>query len=338
MRLLVFPSSPILTNGYGIAVYSDVQKLGKKTDDINVWYVVASQKESVSGKVITRHTRYSIATIKNLLRGRSSTEIDSSDLSFVAKDKIDYIFCGDVIFYRALRKQFPNSKIYVRLHNCYSRIRDRIRLLQNDSNLDIIFKIDLLTFYNLEREIFKDSNTYKIFISEEDRNYYTSNFGRYCDSEVWGFVPNMDKALLNRSNFEKINKLVWYGGLDLHKIDSVRWFIKGVFKKLIVDYPEIEFHLYGGGTEEFHDPSSNIIGHGFYKGNDMPFKNNALYINPDLTGGGVKIKIISYLENGTRFITNPFGFEGYSKDIIDNEYCIVKELDEWYDYLREALK
>ena len=336
MRLILLPALPSNSNGYGIAVKDDISKLSISNNDIVVYYTKVAPNIGDSIKHIERFPRLSSRRIINLLLLRTTTEISTNDLKKVSLDldTIDEIFCGEVVFYRALRALFPSKKIIVRFHNCYARIYDRLRLFKK-GNISFVYNVNLKLFYRLEKEIFNDDNTYKIFISDEDRNYYVNNSGRISDSEVWGFTPSRDKMICeNKVEMSSVDKLVWFGGLDSHKIDSVKWFTQSVFPTLKAQYPWLEFHLYGKGSEQFDNPSLNIFGHGFYEKQDMPYKENALYINPDLTGGGVKIKLLTYFEGGLRFLTTPYGYEGYPKELIDGIHCIVVEPERWLEYLK----
>lgn len=332
MNLYVFPSLPDHSSGYGVAVNSDYNRLVIGADDIVIWYTEKETSLQKNHYIIRRYSRTNYRRYLNLICGRASTELSADDFKFIDKDSIDEIFCGEVVFYRALRKLFPEKKITVRFHNCFARIQDRVNLLGLYKTLGTTFKTNLKCFYKLEKEIFSDMNTHKIFISKEDRDYYVSNFGRSVDSEVWGLEPDMKVSKENRTGGH-IDKFVWYGGLFAHKIDSLKWFIADVYKPLKQQFPHIEFHLYGKGSDAFNEPEFSICGHGFYNGTDRPYKDSALYVNPDLTGGGVKIKLIDYFESGVKFITTPFGYEGYSHDYIDGEYCIVLSSDEWLNYL-----
>lgn len=43
-----------------------------------------------------------------------------------------------------------------------------------------------------------------------------------------------------------------------------------------------------------------------------------------------KNKIVNIFQRrGVPFISTPFGFEGYSKKLIDNKYCFITETDKW---------
>lgn len=192
--------------------------------------------------------------------------------------------------------------------------------------------------YSLEREIFNDRNVTKIFISEEDANYYTLMTGYSKDAVVWAYEANKELMLKNRSEFILNKKLVWFGGVEAHKIKSVEWFINEVFVQIKESIPDIEFHLYGKSTEIFNDTKLKVFGHGFYNSDGFPFKGEALYVNPDIIGGGIKLKLLTYFDNGIPFISTPFGYEGYDKSLIDNKFCYVEEMDTWAIRIIEILK
>ena len=335
MNLYIFPDKPGRNQGYSIAVESDVKRLNPASNDLIIWYLSSGKADNSNEYLLQRPGPIAFSRIKNVLRNYVNCEVSSSDLSFVNPDDVDEVFCGEVIFYRALRKMFPTKKLTVRFHNCFARIKDRADLLDAKSSLKL--KIQMKAFYQLEKEIFKDKNVHKIFISDEDRDYYTSNFGIWSDSEVWGFAPDMTKAFANRKDTKK-TKIVSYGGMQSHKRDGMNWFIQEVFLPLHKQMPELEFHLWGAGTQIFDDPANNIFGHGFYDGKGLPEVENGLFVNPDILGGGVKIKMLDLFEEGASFLSTPYGYEGYDKNLIDNKFYNVIEMDKWKVFLFNYFK
>ena len=337
MNLFIFPESPVLTNGYGIVVNSDYIRLSPADSDIIIWYTNSQENPlfKVGDHILKRPKIINFKRFKNMFFLRSGSEVEFNELEFLKNLNFESIFCGDVIFYKALRKLFPNKNLTVRFHNCFARILDRKRLLRID--LDVKFKLDLRLMYSLEKEIFLDKNVKKVFISNEDKDYYKLMTGAN-DANVWGVDVDMENAVLKRkpNNFD--NKLIWFGGVQSHKMKSVVWFIENVLPKIKKEVPTVEFHLWGYKTTKLNNPKLNIYGHGYYSGSEFPFRNNALYLNPDIIGGGVKVKLKTYLEEGISFITTPFGYEGYKSDYIDNKYCIVKEQENWSETIIELLK
>lgn len=339
MDLYLFPEAATNKNGYGIGVEFAYNKLKPKQEDLIIWYTDLEAGEinhlRTCDKIIKKNSFYSLRSVKNILQGKDRTEMGNHDLDFLRGMTFENIHCDEVIFYRTLRHLFPSKKITLRLHNCFARIKDRKRLLQMD--LDWKYSIKLNAMYKLEREIFQDKNCYKIFISDEDRDYYTSNFGKTSDSETWTYVPNTILIKQNRLHIVNLEKkLIWFGGLESHKMASIIWFIKNVYPQIREAIPEIEFHLWGKNTLKINYPDKKIFGHGFYNGTGLP-NPNGLYINPDIIGGGIKLKLLSLFEQGAIFISSPYGFEGYSKDLIDNKYCYVEENDKWADKIIDIL-
>lgn len=340
MNLYIFPEAACLNNGYGIGVDFGYKKLNPGAEDLVIWYTILDKKDMMYVEdhhiIFKKNRTFSFKSFKNILTGKERTECCYSDLSFLKGMKFDHIHCDEVIFYRAIRKLFPKQQLSLRLHNCFSRIYDRKRML--NMRLDWKYEIKLRNMYKLEQEIFQDPQVYKIFISDEDRAYYLANFGRYCDSESWLYIPDMAAAKRNReATYRYTHKLVWFGGIESHKKASVEWFINHVFKHIREDIPDVEFHLWGRGSSNFDDPNNHVFGHGFWKGTDMPM-HNALYVNPDIIGGGIKLKLLTFIENGIPVISTPFGFEGYTKELIDNTFCIVEENQNWANRIISIIK
>ncbi len=333
MDLYIFPECVSQKSGYGIAVGYAYSKLQPKEDDLVVWYTEEEEFPNKRDNDIVINRRISFfKRIFNVLRCRPSTELSASDLKFLKGKKFEHIYCDEILFFHALRHYYPSQHIDVRLHNVFSRILDRKRIM--GLSIDPLFHLILYLCRRSEREIFRDDNSKKIFISYEDMNYYTSMFGRKIDAEVWPFAPVISKEIRWEINTEK---LVWFGGVDAHKSSSVQWLIEDVFKKLKEKHNNLELYLYGRGTERFDDEKNGIHGMGFYQGNDKWPLRNCLYVNPDIIGGGVKLKLMSLLEDGIPFITTPFGFEGYSLDIADDKRCYVVECKKWNEIIEAII-
>lgn len=341
MNLYLFPALASLDDGYGIAVESDFRRCDPSDEDIVVWRNRYNNVKALYIKdkhyIIDQNPFISWRSIVNILKRTNRSEIKCADLEFLKGKVFDKIFCGDVCYYNAIRKMFPNKEITVRFHNCFARIYERKRI--TNRHLDIMYSITLRNMYRLERKVMLDDNTKKIFISEEDRAFYTSHFGKYLDSETWQIMPSKEKMESNQKKVLNIRPLlVWFGGVDSHKKASIDWFINSVYSDVKKKVPEVEFHLYGANTDKYNYPENKIFGHGLYKGDDNVPVKDALYINPDIIGGGVKMKLITYFEYGMPFISSIFGFEGFSQTLVDNKFCFVVEDDDWVDTIISLLK
>lgn len=335
MDLFLFPAPATLDGGYNFGVYFAYNKLRPKPDDIVVWCANTSNIPYFKDNdiLILLPKLFSFKSALKIAQNRFHHEIDLRDLKMLKEFDFENIHCDEVTFYPAIRKLFPDRKINLRLHNCFARIVERERVL--GVKQDWRFERKMKALSRLEINIFNDKNVHKIFISDEDRNYYTLMTGNKSDSEVWNYIPLINNQPQNIN--ESITKLVWFGGVEGHKTSSVLWFIEKVFPIIKKKIPIVEFHLWGSQTDQFNNPSKNIYGHGRYPSDNLPLKGKALYVNPDVIGGGIKIKLMTYFKEGVPFISTPFGFEGYKDDLIDNNFCYVEEMENWADKIIEIL-
>lgn len=329
MNLYLFPESASLNNGYGICVDFAYKRLKPNDDDIIIWNTnnIKIPFLKTNDYVIPKPPMYSYKRIKNILLNKYNLELSVKDLVFLKKYNFNSIHSDEVTFYRALRDIFPDKHLSIRFHNCFARIKDRKAII--NASLNFKYTINLHSMYLLEKEIFNDRNATKIFVSEEDMNYYSLMTGYTNDAEVWSLEPDLNLMKENQKEYKIKNKLVWFGGVEAHKKKSIEWFIKEVYSVVKKEIPDVEFHLFGKNTDFFNTPKDKIFGHGFYAENNLPYKGEALFINPDIIGGGIKIKLLTYFNEGVPFISTPFGYEGYNKNLIDNKYCFVIEIDKW---------
>lgn len=84
---------------------------------------------------------------------------------------------------------------------------------------------------------------------------------------------------------------------------SIDWFVNKVLPIIQQTVSEIEFHLWGRRTEMYNNPSQKIFGHGFWVMEGFPCVEGTLYVNPDIIGGGVKLKLFSLIEKGIPFVS-----------------------------------
>jgi hypothetical protein len=273
---------------------------------------------------IKRPGKLSIKRVRNLIQLRVSNELTQSDIhAYVPDQKYIDIFCGEITLYRALRQAFPNVHLQVRFHNFFSVLTCRNTFFRY--KLPFITKLNFFLLTRLEREILSDRNVTPIFITKEEFNFFRVIHPAkqaYC----WSVVKaNYTQSTSELTAIKPI--IVWFGGVSMHKSYSLRYFINHIFPQLKKPIPELSFHMFGKGTENLSDEAMHIHGHGFYEGTELPYGKEALYINPDLLGGGVKLKIGDLLEAGVPFISTPFGVEGYT--IHSQANIIIAEIDSW---------
>lgn len=319
------PEKPGNSSGYQKAVAADMERISVTGNDTIIYYTnhwPASRE--MHHFYIKRPGKLSFKRIWNLLKLRVSNEMVAKDIQkIVSGCSFSEIFCGETTLYRALRKAFPDKHLQVRFHNFYSVLVCRNTFLRY--KLPLITRLNFFLLARLEKEILADTNVTPVFITKEELHFFRIIHPAreaYC----WPVVPSTYSRPVHAPTPSK-PLLVWFGGLSAHKSYGIQYFIKYILPALKKSLPEISFHLFGNGTEKLNNEARCIYGHGFYQGAGLPYGPEALYVNPDLLGGGVKLKIGDLLSAGVPFISTPFGVEGYH--ILSGENIMIAEIDNW---------
>ncbi len=323
-RLITLPVNPGQVSGYHKAVAADVERLKLNDQDTVVIYWQSNDAGISNARLIPRFARYSWRRLVRGLRLRISTEVSVHQLRphLNRNEHFDVIFCGDIAFYRALRKLYPHHLLYVRLHNLFSLADSRRRFLRRRT--DWVFRFNMFMFSRLEKLITRDPNTHVIFISQQERAFFHMHV-RDRPTDTWLIRPPQTRPATAPTQM----KLIWFGSMATHTKPSVSYFIRHVFAPLRSRHPGFELHMWGWGTEVFHNPDKGILGHGFYEGEDLPERGEGLFVVPDLLGGGVKIKVGDLMHAGAAFIATPFGIEG--NDIPPSPHIMVADIDNWVE-------
>lgn len=355
-RIFFFPDVPHLGNGYGIAVTEDIKRFKFVESDLIVFYAdgdkedIIARLELPSQILLIKRNKKPVKLVQSKLRllnpGRfwNTGLFRNFDTSEVA-----YVFCGDTVFYEFVHLFFIDTpaKIAIRFHNNWHKVKSRIGFLKLKTNFKF-YVTNLLIDIRTERKAFLNRKADKYFISTSDLAYYRLLTGNR-DGEVWGVTESSDTAgskldpvddipsgLVDVVKALRFHRFIWFGSVVAHSVDGINRFITEVFEPLKLLYPSLEFHLYGYGTEAFNSLGNNIVAHGIYKGEGLPMQNEGLYVLPDLTGGGIKLKVDSFIENEVCFLSTPFGVEGYSLDKLSSIADVV-EFDLWEEHLKAKL-
>ncbi len=242
------------------------------------------------------------------------------------------IFIGDITILPSIIKIVKNfNRVHLRLHNLYSRIffsRRYIKLfLAPKQNFKFIMiclymtVLEMLVVFLRVEKIIVVSNSDRLFLEALfDRTKWLTLRPRI---EVSNIAPAKTETRSSRDP----SKLVWFGGTEQHKLPGLKLFVSTVFLELAKEFNNIEFHLFGNGTQRFSNHDLRIFGHGFWSGKNLPFNANCLFIIPDTVGLGVKIKIVDLVEAGAHILTTPEGLIGYEELIYPGITCL--SIEDW---------
>jgi hypothetical protein len=328
MNLYVFPSYPGQDNGYRKAVGNDLHYFNPLAQD-TVIYFDTVEDPSKGGRFLSRSRRRFRRIASNLLKMSPFSEVSADDLKqlFTIPD-FEAIICGEVVFYRALRKLFPGRRMIVRLHNFYSLIPIKLKFRPVPIGLKYLYTIDSMS--RLEREILSDPLCSCMFITEEEMNA-----GKLLQ-------PKLECSVLPIAGLgswpqgaenPETRKLIIFGSLMApHTKTGVNYFIKRIFLGFHL-CDRYELHLFGSGTETYDDPRRDIYGHGFYKGSTLPFEGKGLFLVPDIYGLGIKMKINDLLSQGACVLATPEAMFGYPHQGLPNLH--IADLGAWSDIIND---
>ena len=326
-RLIVLPVSPLDQSGYGAAVADDVKRLGTQPNDLMVIYHHPNEETPEGAVLIPRPSRASPRRYTNLLRLRTSTETTARQLrAAIGERHVNEVFCGEVTFYRALRSLYPTKRIQVRFHNLFSLPRTRQEFRRY--SIDPAFRVNLALFSRLEREILRDPLVDVILIAEAERRFVELLYPSRS-LEVW----NPEVTVATRKPRPTKPRLAYMGSLASHQRFGMKHFIEQCLPEIRLRRADVELHMYGRVAGEWNAPKDGVIGHGFHEGDGPPLGGDALFICPDLLGGGIKIKIGHWLAWGVPMIATPFALDGYDLPDLDN--VLVADIDDWAERIVE---
>ncbi|GLH68486.1 hypothetical protein GETHPA_00190 [Geothrix rubra] len=324
-RLLVFPCAPGKGDGYSIAVSADVARLAPGPEDVVLHRV--PRPSAPQGQVRTLGTPTRAEQVWNLLRGRPSSELSEGAFRRCLEglpQAFEEVFSGEIFFYRALRHLFPEARIQVRTHNLFSLVRCRQMLAHLPTNAR--HTLNMHQYSKLEMEILADRNVTMIFITEEELAF-ARLLSPGLRGECW---PVVDPRLAVSGSLHPptVPRLVHFGSsAAAHTAIGLEILCRRVIPRLRMRMPEVECHLFGHGSERFHDPARGVIGHGRYPGEGLPFGGDALFCIPDIHGMGIKLKVADLLRAGVPFVSTPLGLSGYH--LAPDPHILVRELDDW---------
>jgi hypothetical protein len=346
-RLFLFPEIPSKINGYCIAVMSDFKRYEYRKGDVLIFFTTSDKLPlDVSGILDDKEVEVRIVKrdlslkykIKSLLYLKHPSMFYDKNVKNIKQDKYCYVFCGDSIFYPFCMSGLKSDIYVMRFHNLWQKIL--VRKFIKDISLDIKLLMNLIYFYFYEKKIIKDTRFKKIFISDSDKEFYTSITGNY-ECETWEVIERYSNGDKKKDYTIMSNEgsilFVYFGTVSMHMKKGIDYFIEKVIYELKKENIKYEFHLYGMNSEHYNDELKNVYAHGIYKEDKIPLSGNALFINPDIIGGGIKLKVQYMIENELYFISTPYGMDGYEK-YKNNERVYIEDLSVWCEIIKKLIK
>ena len=226
-------------------------------------------------------------------------------------------------------------------------------------------KLSLLS-HNIEAERFKsmgkwwwkmlwfyEKNTHKIidhnfFVTQEDLDFAVNNFNldaAKCDVITYGIdwkqpptdIEKKEAAdkIKQKYNINSTDKILLFNGTLDYKpnIEAIEYIIKNI-NPLLLENKDFKYKIIicGKGLPTSYNElrsysSQNIIYAGFVDDINMFFKGADVFLNPVITGGGIKTKLVEALGNNLTSISCTSGAYGIPEEIAKNKLIVVNDFN-----------
>ncbi len=212
----------------------------------------------------------------------------------------------------------------------------------------------LLWFYEKQTHQILDHN---FFVTQEDLDFAVKNYELDRDKCFvitygieWQQQPTAtekkEAAILLRKQYhiedgEKI--LLFNGTLDYSPNIEAIDYITNNINPLLLNNKVFKYKIIicGKGLptaynelKSFRD--KNIIYAGFVDDINMFFKGSDIFLNPVITGGGIKTKLVEALGNGLSAVSSKSGAFGIPSDIVKDKLNIVDD-DDWALFVQQII-
>lgn len=161
-------------------------------------------------------------------------------------------------------------------------------------------------------------------ITNRDKRLYEEEYpGCNVDVMEMTFSKTYMQSKIATCEVSSGNNIISLGGMDLRKLDGMRWFIEDCFLRWRNEKPTSNAKLFIGGrnSEILDQQDEQVFGLGFVENEGKFMAKGQLFINPQLEGSGVKLKSLIAMMYGKCLISTTKGIEGI--DAVDGEHFLL---------------
>lgn len=284
-------------------------------------------------------------------------QLNSSFYGVLGTSKLRY---GNLLLFFKLKQIIKQNKItdLIIVHPYYGWLA---LLLKKSTGI----KLSLLS-HNIEAVRFKsmgkwwwkmlwiyEKNTHKIidhnfFVTQEDLDFAVNNFNldaAKCDVITYGIdweqtptdIEKKEAAdkIREKYNINLTDKILLFNGTLDYKpnIEAIEYLIKNI-NPLLLENKDFRYKIIicGKGLPTSYNElrsysSQNIIYAGFVDDINMFFKGADIFLNPVITGGGIKTKLVEALGNNLTSISCTSGAYGIPEEIAKNKLIVVNDFN-----------
>ncbi len=144
-------------------------------------------------------------------------------------------------------------------------------------------------------------------ITERDASQYKKTYNASVDGVLGVYL---DSSLFQKPSRTFGDTILSLGSADYRKGSGLRSFIREAWPELRIIESKLKLILGGRHTETFHNPKEGIQGLGFVADSKSFLQKGFIFINPQESGSGIKLKSLVALASGKLLISTKVGVQG----------------------------
>ena len=204
---------------------------------------------------------------------------------------------------RSLKEKF--SGVVLWSQNVISGAFDGvIQELKGVQRLSWLWEINRLRRY--EYQAIRDADRVWT-ITDYDYEQYREEFG-FCPDGILGVSLDSERFETPIAGIPK--SILYLGSFDIRKSLGISKFVTEVFPRIKASHPEVSLWLGGKGSEAFDGHSEGISGIGFVESEAEFLERGLIFVNPQESGSGIKLKSLHAMAGGKVLLTTPIGVQG----------------------------
>lgn len=223
---------------------------------------------------------------------------------------------------------------FLRIHNNEPRYFNQLANSTSNPLKKYYYSFESMKFNIYEKTYLTKYNVDLLHISKDEFNSYNMKFPGIKQR----YLPPFCKiGEITRPYVRNNKNVLFVGSLFMdNNVQGINWYIKNIHPRLTAEYKDYSFIIAGKLNKKNKLPftmSRNIIFHDSPVDLKEIYNESSIFINPMLSGAGVKLKTINAIVNGIPIISTTVGSEGigltHEKDIL-----ISDNPDDIYKYIK----
>jgi len=226
-----------------------------------------------------------------------------------------------------IKRVVPDMLFAIRSHNVASQVFEGFART-GEWFKDILWRHEIRKIQRFEKNVCESAD--KVWaISEQDALEYKKILSLTVDGELGACLDIVRYANVEAGD---LHTVVSIGGLDLRKGKGWDAFIDNVWPVVREKIPGAKLVIAGSGSEKYQDAQLGIEGLGFVKDEREVLARGQIFLNPQRSGSGIKLKSIVAMLSGKSLVATRTGLQGVAGRHGEH-YLLAEDQSELVDHL-----